>query len=214
MSYQALAIGGVVALALAGLGVSNVLHDHGLDSSVSRCLAAALGGAALLVAVMWLDPWTAVALSGVLTLFIVVLRVGFRRGLRGAKGKMPSQAWAEVTYAVGGTASLAVGWGLLGDKWLAFLPIAFMAWGDNAAGLARATIWRRNIASIWPSIAMLGVCLAAGALFHPLWIGAIGAVVATVAERFRPGFIRFWDDNLNIVAASLTVVSILTRVSL
>ena len=25
-------------------------------------------------------------------------------------------------------ASVAIGWGLLGDRWLAFLPIAFMAW--------------------------------------------------------------------------------------
>lgn len=45
----------------------------------------------------------------------------------GVKGNLPSQAWSEVTYALGVTAALALGWGLLGDRWLAFLPIAFMA---------------------------------------------------------------------------------------
>ena len=27
--------------------------------------------------------------------------------------------------------------GLMGDRWLAFVPIAFMAWGDSVAGLTR-----------------------------------------------------------------------------
>lgn len=214
MLNQIYAAGAVVALALAGLAVSNLLHDRGLDSSLSRCVAAALGGAAFLIAVLWLEPWTAVALTGALSLFIVVLRLGFRRGLRGASGRLPGQAWAEVTYAVGGTASLVVGWGILGDKWLAFLPIAFMAWGDNAAGLARATIWRSNVASLWPSMVMLGVCLGGAVLFQPFWVGAIGATMATVAERFRPRVLAVWDDNLNIVAVSLIVMSVLSRITL
>ncbi len=214
MLYQALAISGVVALVFAGLIVSNLLHDRGVDNSLSRCIAAALGGVALLVAIVWLNPWTAVILSSVLTLFIIVLRVGFRRGLRGVKGKMPSQAWAEVTYAMSGTVSLAIGWGLFGDKWLAFLPIAFMAWGDNVASLTRATIWRNNVASIWPSVVMLVVCLGIAVLYQPFWISAVGAGVATAAERYRPRFIRFWDDNLNLVATSFIVMTILTKTAL
>ncbi len=212
MVNQAYAIGGIVSLALAGLVVSNVLYDRGVPSSVSRCVASALGGAAFLVAVLWLDAWTAVTLSGVLTLFILVLRLGFRRGLRGATGRLPSQAWAEITYAIAGTTSLAVGWGLLGDRWLAFLPIAFMAWGDNAAGLARATLWRHRMASLWPSLAMLGVCLATAVLFQPYWIGAVGAVVATAAERYRPRIAKVWDDNLYVVAMSLAIMAVLANI--
>lgn len=208
---QAYSIGAVVGTALAGLVISNLLHDRGLDSSVSRCLGGILGGMALLEAVTWLDSWTAVEVSGAMTLLILIIRLGFRQKLRGTSGKRPDQAWAEVTYAVGGTASLAIGGGLVGDRWLAFLPIAFMAWGDNAAGLTRATVWHDNVASIWPSIAMLGVCFASVALFRTFWIGVAGAVVATAVERYRPRILRFCDDNLIIVITSLAVMIVLSR---
>ena len=209
MLDQAYGIGGIVTLALAGLVASNVLYDRGAPSSLFRYVAPILGGVAFLVAVLWLDAWTAAALSGVLTVFILVLRLGFRRGLRGVRGSLPTQAWAEVTYAAAGTASLAVGWGLLGDRWLAFLPIAFMAWGDSVAGLVRATLWRGKVASIWPSSAMLGVCLAAAALYQPYWIGALGALVATAAERRRPMVLILWDDNVNVAAASIGAMALL-----
>lgn len=145
--------------------------------------------------------------------FILAVRLGFRRGLRGVSGNLPSQAWSEVTYALGGTAALAIGWGVLGDRWLAFLPIAFMAWGDSVAGLLRALRWPGNVASLWPSVAMIGVCLAAAAFYQPYWIGALGALVATAAERRRPMVLRVWDDNLNVVAASLAVMGVLTEIS-
>ena len=199
----------VVALALVGLAVSNILYDRGVPSAVSRSVASTLGGGAFLIAVLLLDAWSAVALAAATTVFILGLRTGFRRGLRGSSGRLPSQAWAEVTYAVAGTASLAIGWGLLGDRWLAFLPIAFMAWGDNAAGLARATIWRRNLGGSGPSMGMLAVCLGAAALFQPYWIGAVGAVVATTAERYGPRLLGLWDDNLHLVAMSLSTMAVL-----
>ncbi len=100
----------------------------------------------------------------------------------------------------------------LGDRWLAFAPIAFMAWGDSIAGLARATMLHRRVASTWPSIAMLGTCLAVAAVFQPYWIGAIGAIVAAAAERRRPMVHALWDDNLHVVAMSLAVMGVLARV--
>jgi dolichol kinase len=112
-----------------------------------------------------------------------------------------------------GTASLAIGWGLLGNKWLAFAPIAFMAWGDNTAGLARATVWRGKAMSMWPSVVMLGTSLVVATLFQPYWIGALGAVVATAAERFRPIVHGLWDDNWVVVAVSLSVMAVLTKLS-
>ncbi len=213
MSDQIWAAGAVVGLALAGLIISNLLHDRGTAGPLSRRIASAVGGVAYLVAVFWLDVRAAIAVLGTLTLLIITLRLGFRRGLRGVRGSRSSQDWAEVTYPVAGTLSLVVGWSLLGDRWLALLPVAFMAWGDNAAGLARDTICRDNIASIWPSMAMLGVCLGTAALLQPYWIGAVGAIVATAAERFRPGIAPFWDDNLNVVAASLMAMMVLMRVT-
>jgi len=213
MLVQLYAICGISALAIAGLAGSNFAYDRGIPSSTSRYLAPVLGGFAFLVAVLWLEVWTAVTVSGVMSLLILVLRLGFRRGLRGVEGNRPTQAWAEVTYALAGTLSLALGWGLLGDKWLAFLPIAFMAWGDSACGLARATLWRSNLASVFPSVAMLGVCLAAAALFQPYWIGAVGGVVAVAAERRRPRVLSVWDDNLHVVAVSLAVMGVVAWIN-
>ncbi len=124
-----------------------------------------------------------------------------------------TQAWAEVTYPMAGTVSLAVGWGLLGDRWLAFLPIAFLALGDSTAGLLRATIWDKKRASLWPSVAMFGVSLVAAAFYDSYWIGIAGALAATVAERRRPMVLTFWDDNLHLVAVALLVMVLLVKIS-
>ena len=109
-----------------------------------------------------------------------------------------------------GTISLAVGWGLLGDRWLAFVPIAFMAWGDSVAGLTRDFSHRRGTdVKTVPSTAMLASCLAIGVLFQPYWIGALGAIFAAAAERFTPTVLSVRDDNWTVVAASLAVMGIL-----
>ena len=213
MFETAFALSGIVTLALAGLAASNFMYDRGVPNAMSRQVAPILGGAAYLAAILWLDARTAIALSGILSFGILALRLGYRQGLRGVKGDRPTQAWAEVTYAAAGTASLVVGWGLLGDRWLAFLPIAFVAWGDSAAGLLRAAIWHENPASRWPSLAMLGVCLAAATPFQPYWIGALGALAATVAEWRRPMLSDLWDDNLHVVALSLVVMAVLVKIS-
>ena len=211
MLDQIVAVIGVVLVALAGLVASNVLYDRGVPSAASRYVAPVLGGVAFLIAVTWLDAWTAVTLASVLAASILALRLGFRRGLRGVHGTLPTQAWSEVTYATAGAASLAIGWGVLGEPWLAFLPVAFMAWGDSAAGFARATVWRDNVASVWPTMAMLGVCLATAAFFQPYWIGALGAVAATAAERRRPVVLTLWDDNVHVVVVSLSTMAVLAR---
>ena len=207
MVGQAFASAGVVTVALGGLIVSNLLVDRGLDASFARRVPGALGGLAFLIAVLWLDPRIAVALSGALTLAMLSLRLGFRRGLRGVSGSLSSQVWAEITFPAAGTVSLAVAWLLLGDRWLAFVPIAFMAWGDSFAGLARElsmSLGRR--VGHWPSAAMLTCCLATGLLFQPYWIAVLGAISATAAERFCPRILSVRDDNWAVVAASLTVM--------
>ena len=200
------AIGAVSVLAAAALAGSNFAYDRGIPRSITRYLASVLGGFAFLASVLWLDVWTTVTVAGVISVLILVLRLGFRRGLRGVEGNRPSQTQTEVTYVLAGTLSLTLGWGLLGDKWLAFLPIAFMAWGDSTCGLARATHWRGNMESVGLLLIMLGVCLAAAALFQPYWIGAIGGGVAVAAERRRPMVLSFWDDNMNVVAVSIAVM--------
>ena len=127
----------VVALALVGVKGSNFLRDRGFPNSLSRRFAPTIGGFAYLASVALLDVWIAIAVSATITVFITVARLAFRSGLRGVRGTHSAQAWAEITYPLAGTLSLLVGWGILGDKWLGFIPAAFMAWGDTAAGLVR-----------------------------------------------------------------------------
>ena len=83
-----------------------------------------------------------------LTGMIAFLRLGLGHQLDGVTSEGRSQVWAEITFPAAGALSLVVGWALLGDKWLAFTPIAFMAWGDGAGGLLRDIMnWRRRPAA-------------------------------------------------------------------
>jgi hypothetical protein len=205
---------GMVLLALVGIRGSNFLNDRGFSATLSRRFAPAVGGLAYLVSVVWLDVWVAVLVSGAMTLLIAALRLGFRNRLRGIKGSHSAQAWAEITYPVAGTAALVIGWGVMGNRWLGFLPIAFMAWGDTAAGLVRDSLSQDRAPTALSMASMLVVCVGAAAVFfHPFWIGALGAACATLAERYRPGVLGFWDDNGWIVATSLAVMGILIRIS-
>ena len=207
MLQQILASVGVIALAVAGLIVSNIMSRSEAAGRWARRLASALGGAAFLAAVLWLDVLAAIVVLTALTVLIVTLRIGFPRLTQGVRGSAPSQAWSEITFAFAGTLSLSVGWWALGDKWLGFLPVAFMAWGDNAAGVVR-DIWK-SLPWPLPSAAMLVVCFLAAAFMQPYWVGAVGAILATLAERYRPR-IPFWDDNLNLVTASFSAMAALS----
>jgi hypothetical protein len=199
----------VAVIAGAGLGLSMLGHrlDNSTERSPLRCLAGMVGGLAFFAQVEWLDAWTAVSVSGVLTLLVSAVRIG--KGLPHEASGRPEQSWAEVTFALSGTASLAVGWGMLGNEWLAFVPIAFMAWGDNVAGLARSTVWKDDPASPLPSFCMFAVCLATSLLFHPWFIGAGAGLLVTLAERYRPRLIGWCDDNPVIVGSSLGTMALL-----
>src|SRR4051812_15911166 len=121
------AVGGLVALVVCGLVGANTLRDRGVDPSTCRRVAGALGGGAYLITVLSFDPFWAIAASAVATLLVLALRLGFRRHLRGIV-QSDGLRWGELAYLIAGMISLLIGWGLLGDRWLAFVPIAFMAW--------------------------------------------------------------------------------------
>jgi dolichol kinase len=214
MIAEIVAAAGIAGLGVLGLAGANYLRDRGVDGQVSRRLAAVLGGGVYLLGVLLLDVWTVAVLSSATALLILGLRLRFREHLRGLSGAETGQRWGEVAYPIAGAASIVLGWGILGDKWMAFVPIAFMAWGDNAAGIVRARIASGGGASLWPSVAMLGFCLGIASLYQPSWIAAAGAIAATTAERFRPSAHPLWDDNWAIVVASLSVMAVLTWINL
>ena len=213
MEAALLGAGSITALSVSGLMLTNVLRDRGVDASTCRRLAAILGGVAYLAAVLFLEAWTAVAVAMTMAVLVLALRLGFRDQLRGLSRGESGHRWSEVAYPMAGAASLAIGWGMLGDRWLAFVPIAFMAWGDNAAGFVRDRLPEGQESSVWPSAAMLVLCLATAAIFHPYWIGAVGALAATATERFRPTTHPLWDDNWVIVVASLSAMGHLSSIN-
>ena len=203
----AFAIAAIVALVAACLAGSAFLHDRGTPRSVIRAVAAMLGGVAFLLTVVTLDAYTATALATLVAVAVLVMRVRFRSSLRGLRGVAPSQAWAEVTYALGGALSLLIGWVVLDDRWLAFSAIAFMAWGDAAAGLARAEV-SRLLSYAGPTVVMLTVSIVVVGLFQPTWIGLVGALVATMSEGRTPKILSVRDDNLILVTSSVAVMGI------
>ncbi len=209
MVAEALIAGGIAGCAALMVLAANRLRDRGTEASLSRRVAGVLGGGAYLIAVLSFNAWMATAISASAALLILLLRLYWPQQVRGLSGSGPGRRWGEVAYLVAATMAIMVGWGVLGDKWLAFVPIAFMAWGDNAAGLVRALVPGGREVDGWASAGMLVVCLGAAALYQPYWIGAVGAVTATVAERFRPATHPLWDDNWIIVAASLFAMRML-----
>lgn len=205
MPSVTLAAAGIVALVLLCFVGANALHDRGVPRPVIRALAAMVGGLAFLIAVLTLDARVATALASLVAAGVLVARVWFRGALRGVRGGQPSQAWAEVTYPLAGACSLLIGWVVLGDRWLGFTPIAFMAWGDAVAGLARAEVTRISRFAP-PSMVMLVATACVAALFQPGWGGLAGSLVATASEGRTPRVLTVRDDNMVVVLSSLTAM--------
>ena len=134
IAYQVAVAIGVAALVGGGLGLSNLLRDRGVPRSVARYAAPWCAGAAFLIAALWLEAGVAIALAVLLTGMLVALKAFRRTALRRVEGELASQSQSEITFGLAEVASLAIGWGWLGDPRLGFLPFAFMAWGDSTAG--------------------------------------------------------------------------------
>lgn len=211
MTSTAIAIGSVL-VALAGLGISTYLYDKGTGNYLSRKVGHVFGGIAYLIGIIWLDFPVVFGLATAFFLLFLGLRFSNDRLLRGVGGSARRHAYAEVTYAFAGAASLGVGWGIFGDKWLAFIPIGFMAFGDSITGIVRSRIYKREVKGNWGSIAMLVVCLGVAALYQPYWVGLAGAVVATVAEKFSPIAHGVLDDNWILSMSSLGAMIVLRGV--
>jgi len=208
-TYFALLV--IVAVVAVGLLSANLLMDMKVPNYMSRKVGHLFGGAAYLLAVLWLDFLTAILVSAALTIALCLARLWAPGLLRGIGGSGRPHAFAELTYPIAATASLAIGWGLMGDRWLALVPILFMAWGDAITGCVRTLVYKREVKGIWGSMAMAIVCLGVAAWYQPYWVGAAGAVTATVAEKLSP-IARGWlDDNWVIIATSLASMGVMSR---
>lgn len=198
----------VAAAVLVGLWCSNIFYDYKVPQYLSRKIGHLAGGTALLLCALLYDSWLWPLILAV-TFAALLLGARFiRKNLfRGVGGTGRPVAFAEVWFPAVSVVSIAVGWVWLGDRWLAILPALFMAYGDAVTGLTRSVVYNREFKGNMGSVAMLGACLLlAWCFYQPFWIGATGAVAATLAERFTPMSKGFWDDNWTIVLSSLLVM--------
>jgi len=199
---------------LTGLWISNIFYDYHIPQYLSRKIGHLFGGTALLLCALffnsWLWPLILAILFTALLLGARFIKVDLFRGVGGSGRQM---AFAEVWFPLASIISIAVGWVWLGDRWLGIIPALFMAYGDAVTGLTRSVIYNREFKGNMGSVAMLAVCLLLAWVFYePFWVGSIGALVATLVERFTP-LSRGWvDDNYTIVLSSLLIMAILSSI--
>jgi len=197
----------IVGAVLVGLYLANYFYDKGVEQYISRKVGHGVGGMGLLLcAFLFSSPWWPVILAGGFTILLSGARL-VRPGLfRGVGGSGRQHALAEIFFPAASTISLGIGWGWLGEPWLAIVPILYMAWGDMLTGIIRSRIYGREMKGNLGSVAMIIVCLIIAYFFKPYWIGAVGALIATLVERFTPLSKGIWDDNWTIVLSSLLIM--------
>ena len=200
----------ITGIALVGLYLSNIVFDYGTPQYLSRKIGHGVGGVSYLLCVLvFSTPWYPILLSGGFSLLLGGARIIRPSTFRGVGGSSRKHALAEIYFPLGGTLALLVGWAWLNNPWLAIVPILYMAWGDAITGLIRARVYGKEVKGVWGSVGMLITCLLIATLFAPYWIAVIGAVVATLAEKYS-GLSRTWvDDNYSIIVASLLVMGVL-----
>jgi len=200
----------IAGAVLVGLYLANYFYDKGVEQYISRKVGHGVGGVGFLLFVfLFSSPWWPLIIAGGFTLLLGGARLIKPQTFRGVGGTGRQHAFAEVYFPVAGTLSIAIGWAWLDNPWLAVVPILFMAWGDMLTGIVRSRIYGREVKGNLGSVAMIIVCLVVAYFFQPYWIGAVGAVVATLAERFTPLSKGIWDDNWTIVLSSLLVMALL-----
>lgn len=199
----------IAGAALLGLYLANVFFDHGIPQYISRKIGH-LGGCAgfLLCPLLFSSFWWPLILTSAFTLLLLYARWFRPKTFRGVGGSGRPQALAEIHFPATGIITIAVCWGWLHNPWLAIVPLTFMGGGDAITGLIRSAVYGREVKGNWGSLGMLVTCLLLAYFMQPYWIGAVGAVTATLAEKFtKTG--RLWDDNLTIPLASALVMGAL-----
>ncbi len=197
----------IVGAVLLGLYLANVFYDYQIPQYLSRKLGH-LGGcvAFLLCPFLFATFWWPLILTVGFTVLLLYAR-WFRPGLfRGVGGSGRPDALAEIHFPATGILTIAICWGVLGEPWLAIVPLTFMGGGDAITGIIRSKVYRREVKGAWGSLGMWVTCLIFAYFIEPYWIGVLGAMTAVIAEKFTKTT-RFIDDNLTIPLASAFVMT-------
>lgn len=115
---------------------------------------------------------------------------------------------AELWFPFSVLVCMAVAWQT--DPWLAVAAALFLSWGDGCTGLLRWLHHRgqAGFKKYWCGTwGMLVACLIVAIMVSPYWVGVLGAVVATIVERWEG-----LDDNLTSPLAALAVMLPLVKI--
>ena len=199
----------IAGAVLLGLYLANLFYDYGIPQYISRKLGH-LGGCVgfLLCPLLFSSFWWPLILTAGFTAMLLYARVFRPQTFRGVGGSGRIEALAEIHFPATGIVTIGVCWGLMGQPWLAIVPLAFMGGGDAVTGLIRSKMYGREVKGAWGSLGMLATCLILAYFIEPYWIGAAGAATAVIAERFTKTT-KYCDDNLTIPLSSALVMRLL-----
>ena len=195
--------------ALLGLYLANLFYDYKVPQYISRKIGH-LGGcvAFLLMPFLFQSFWWPFILTTAFTTLLGYARWRRPDTFRGVGGSGRPNALAEIHFPATGIILIGVLWGIFDQPWLAVVPLTFMGGGDAITGLIRSRIYGREYKGWWGSLGMLVSCLLLAYFIEPYWIGAVGAIVATIAERYTIAH-HYWDDNASIPLCSALAMGLL-----
>ena len=115
----------------------------------------------------------------------------------------------DVSFCIMWGLAIFVLWQFLGNKWIAIIPPAFIAFGDGITGIVRNLAFHERKKHPIGNVYMMGVCIPIGYFFANMaglavW-GVLAAIAASFFERYEFGFI---DDNILITVSSTAVLFI------
>ncbi len=197
-----------------GLYLANLFYDYKVPQYISRKIGH-LGGAVafLMCPLLFSSFWWPLILTAGFTGLLLYARMSRPTLFRGVGGSGRPQALAEIHFPATGIILIGVVWGTLDMPWVAIAPLIFMGAGDAVTGLIRSAVYKREVKGNWGSVGMFVTCtLVAVCFIEPIWVGLVGAVVATLAEKFTVTS-RFVDDNLTIPLLSGLVMTVLVLIA-
>jgi len=199
----------IAGAALLGLYLANLLFDYQIPQYISRKLGH-LGGCIgfLLCPLLFSSFWWPLILTTGFTALLLYARVFRPTTFRGVGGSGRLEALAEIHFPATGIVLIGILWGLLGEPWLAIVPLTFMGAGDAITGLIRSRVYGREVKGNWGSLGMLATCLILAYFIEPYFVGMAGAVTATLAEKYTKTT-KYVDDNLTIPLFSAIVMGVL-----
>ena len=194
----------IVFLIIGGAFMSDKIFDHVKVSVLSRKAIHLTAGAGMLILPFIFESfWWPLGIS---IFFLIALSILHFTNAKFGYGVRTPGRFVEIWFCLSCVVVYATVWRI--DPWLATAPLVWMAIGDGVTGLLRWPLYhKQGEKGIAGTAGMLAVCLTIAIMVHPYWIGAVGAVAATLAEKYTPSRGYWLDDNWAIpLAASLVMV--------